>query len=73
MSAGEQLGRLEYPDQPIFHDAPSQTMSAVLSKLDELINMNKALNAKLDSDVGVADTDYASLLSDDVSLIDLSL
>ena len=44
---------------------------AMLIKQDELIDIMKSLMAKLDSDAGVGDTDYASALSDALDKVDL--
>ena len=35
-------------------------------KLDQVIELLRALMAKLDSDIGVSDADFATLLTDDV-------
>ena len=73
MSGSTELGRLKKEDQMVVHDAPSQTMSAVLSKLDEQQQLLKDLAAKLDLDTGVTDTDYATSLTDDYQKIELNL
>ena len=67
------LGRLSSTElgKPVLHDQPSKTSSAVMSKLDELIDAIKALTAKLDADAGVTDTNYAALISNAISKVDL--
>jgi hypothetical protein len=43
--------------------APKSGEQAMLMKQDQIIDLLKALTAKLDADAGVADTDYAALLT----------
>jgi len=59
----EQLGRLVNPEQIVIHDAPEQTVSAILTKQDEIIDLLKALTAKIDADSGDTggDADYSDL------------
>lgn len=44
---------------------------AILRKQDEIIDLLKALAAKLDADAGVTDTDYASLLTNALEKVKL--
>lgn len=71
---GEELGRLSPGEvgHPVLHDAPEKQMQAVMSKLDELVDVIKALTAKLDADGGV-DTDYAAEVTASLSKIQLFL
>lgn len=43
--------------------SPKSAEQAMLMKMDELVDAVKALTAKLDADAGVADTNYAALIS----------
>ena len=67
------LGRLASAEKakPVIYDAPEKTISALLSNNDALIDAVKALCAKLDADAGVTDTNYAALISNSLSKIDL--
>lgn len=56
--------------KPVINDAPEQQMRAVMSQLDQLVGVVKALAAKLDLDGGVTDTDYAASVS---ALIEIEL
>lgn len=68
-------GRLSSSEQKqaVTYDSPEKTMSAVLSKLDEVVDALKALTAKLDADSGVNGTDYAALITAAINKIDLRL
>lgn len=66
------IGRLtdEQVGKPVINDAPEQQMKAVMSQLDQLVGVVKALTAKLDLDGGVTDADYAASVS---ALIEIEL
>lgn len=66
------IGRLtdEQVGKPVINDAPEQQMRAVMSQLDQLVGVVKALAAKLDLDGGVTDADYAASVS---TLIEIEL
>lgn len=66
------IGRLtdEQVGKPVINDAPEQQMRAVMSQLDQLVGVVKALAAKLDLDGGVTDADYAASVS---ALIEIEL
>ena len=55
------------------HNAPEKQVAAMLSKMDEMINVMKSLTAKLDADAGVTDVNYASLLTNSLKKIELTL
>lgn len=63
------LGRLT-STEGVPHDNPSATVAAILTKQDQIIDMLKALTAKLDADGGVTDADYATL-TDSLKKVDL--
>ena len=69
------LGRLSETEKgiPVLMDCPSKVLAALLTKQDEMISLLKELAIKLDSDSGVADTDYAETLSDALEAIELKL
>jgi hypothetical protein len=50
---------------------PGSAEQAILEKQDQMIDMLKALTAKLDADGGVTDTNYASTLTDSLSKVAL--
>jgi hypothetical protein len=66
MAGDTSLGRLDAGEagQSQVLDDPTKAYSAVLTKQDEIIDLLKALTAKLDGDVGITDVDYASSLTD---------
>ena len=70
---GFQMGRLAADElkKKVLHDAPEKTVAALMSKVDELTVVIKALCAKLDADAGVTDTDYAAVISDAILKIEL--
>ena len=55
------------------HDAPSNTVEAMLTKQDAIVDAIKAMAAKLDADAGVTDTDYASSITDSLAKLKLIL
>jgi len=65
----EELGRLASSEVGSEHilDNPTLAYSALLTKVDELIDALATLTAKLDSDGGVTDEDYASTITDSLS------
>ena len=67
------LGRISASQTIVLDDEPSQKVSAMLRKQDELITAIKALTAKIDADSGDTggDNDYASSLTDSLSVLDL--
>jgi hypothetical protein len=69
------VGRLEAGrDQKAVADHGNEgSVAAILSKQDEIIDVLKSLTAKLDSDAGVSDTDFAALVSDAIAKIELNL
>jgi len=75
MSEAQEIGRLpaEEVGQDHILDDPTKGFQAVLTKQDEIIDLLKALTAKLDADGGVSDTDFASLLTDDLNKLGFSL
>jgi hypothetical protein len=74
MVDADEIGRLNEAEaaQKVKYDAPEKTVSALLSKVDELTDKIAALCAKLDADGGVTDTDYAAEISDDIAKIELT-
>jgi hypothetical protein len=69
---GFQIGRLSQDElnKKVLHDAPEKTVAALMSKVDELTDVIKALCAKLDADsVGAAD--YEATISDSILKIEL--
>ena len=75
----EDIGRLgamgEHDPAHVQYDAPSQTVSAIISKMDEMVDAMKALTAKLDADSGDTggDSDYAALVSDSIEKLKFEL
>jgi len=57
------------------HDAPNNTVEAMLTKQDAIIDALKALAAKIDADSGDTggDSDYASLITDSLAKLELVL
>lgn len=51
--------------------ADKSAEQAMLRKMDEMIDLMKALTAKLDADGALNDADYASVLTDALAKIDL--
>ena len=69
---GFQMGRLTADElqKKVLHDAPEKTVAALMSKVDELTDVIKALCAKLDADA-VGGADYAAVISDAILKIEL--
>lgn len=69
-----ELGRIPAAElaEKIVHDAPEKQVAAMLTKQDEIIDLIKALCAKLDTDA-VGGADYAATLSDGLKKIQLHL
>ena len=71
---GESIGRIpDIVDNPHVHDLPNRTGEAMLTKMDQMIDIFKDLTAKLDLDAGVTGTDYKALLTDALKKLDLIL
>lgn len=66
-----ELGRIPDSQTVVLDDEPSQKVSAMLRKQDELIDAIQGLAAKLDADATVTDTDYAALWTDALAKLDL--
>jgi len=75
MADEEKVGRLLDSDvgKPHTLDDPTKAYSALLTKVDEMIDLLKALTAKLDADAGVTDTDFASTLTDSLEKLKFRL
>ena len=69
------VGRLPVEERgvPLILDNPSKVVEAALTKQDEIIEMLKALTAKLDADTGVTSTNFAETLTDALRAIELKL
>ena len=69
---GFQLGRLSADElnKKVIHDAPEKQVAALMSKVDELTDVIKALCAKLDADA-VGSATYAADISDSIAKIEL--
>jgi len=67
------VGRPERPNTQVYTDTvpDGSSLQAVLVKQDEIIATLKALTAKLDVDSGVADTNYAALLTNALKVVKL--
>jgi len=73
---GFDVGRLtdSETDATIVHDAPNRTIEALIKKVDRLTDLVALLGPKLDTDTGVTDTDYESVLgTGNVKKLDLIL
>lgn len=59
------------PSQSHFENtiADGSAEQAMLQKQDEIIDLLKALTAKLDADAGVADTNYAALITNSLNKV----
>ena len=66
-------GRQGAPVEEAFDDtiARKSAPQGMLIKIDEFVDAMKALAAKLDSDGGITDTDYASTITDALAKLEL--
>lgn len=67
----DSIGRKE-KDRYVNTIADRSAEQGILVKQDEIIDALKAIAAKLDADVGVTDTDYASAITDLIEKVQLN-